>query len=199
MKIRQTPLVFCAAVVSAVSSTAFAGSLPSGAGVPIVVPTDNVTVTLTLDSTAALYTGNLYFLGSGNATTVLNPAPNSDGTGQGFFAFSNHGTPLGTSVLLPGVFNAGDVLHFAYDIIAPPTATTEVLRTDVAGDANQFAYNHDPGDIHYVMVEDIYPQDGSDMDYNDIVFGLSFQPIPGPGALALLGLAGLMGRSRRRA
>jgi MYXO-CTERM domain-containing protein len=182
-----------------VSATAQGGiPLPSGAGVPITVPTDNVIVTLVLDHTSAAFTGNLYFLGSGDATTVLNPAPNSDPTNQGFFAFSNHNNPIGTTVELPGVFNAGDVLHFAYDIVAPSNASTDVLRTDVAGDRNQFAYNADPNGAHYVMVEDVYPGDGSDMDYNDIVFGLTFEPVPAPGALALLGLAGVLGRPRRR-
>ncbi len=200
MKTRHRTLCFCAAIAAAaISSAANAGGpLPSGAGVPIVVPTDNVTVTLILDHTAAAYTGNLYFLGSGNATTVLNPAPNSDPTGQGFFAFNNHANPIGTSVLLPGVFQAGDVLHFAYDIVAPASATTEVLRTDVAGDRNQFAWNTDPNGANYFLIEDIYPEDGSDMDYNDLVVGVCFAPIPAPGALALLGLAGLVGRSRRR-
>ena len=84
MQKRNIALCLCAtAVIAGVSSTAAA--LPYGTGVPISVPTNNVTITLVFDHTAALFTGNLYFLGSGNATTVLNPAPNTDPTNQGFF------------------------------------------------------------------------------------------------------------------
>jgi hypothetical protein len=195
MKTRTSAPTFCAAILAVSISSAAVAGLPYGVGQPIVVPTDNVTVTLILDHTAALFTGNLYFLGSGDATTVLAPAPNTDAAGLGFFAFSNHVAPIGTEVAIPGVFNAGDVLHFAYDIVAPGDATTDVLRTDVAGDAMQFAW--DP-ENSYFSVEDIYLDEGSDMDYNDIVVGVCFMPVPAPGALALLGVAGLIGGRRRR-
>lgn len=196
MKTRPCALSLCAVVLATgITSVASAG-LPYGTAVPITVPTDNVTVTLVFDHTAADFTGNLYFLGSGDASTVLSPAPNSDGTNQGFFAFNNHTSALGSTVLLPGAFNAGDVLHFAYDIIAPGDATTDVLRSDVAGDQAQFAWDTENS---FFAIEDVYPDDGSDLDYNDIVIGVIFNPVPGPGALALLGLAGLMGRGRRRA
>jgi len=89
------------------------------------------------------------------------------------------------------------VLHFAYDIVAPVTATTAVLRTDVAGDQMQFAW--DPQNSFF-EIEDIYLDNPlCDEDYNDIVVGVCFIPVPGPGALALLGIAGVFGRGRRRA
>lgn len=195
MKTRFSARCAVVALAVAISSAAMA-DLPYGVGSPIVVPTNNVSVTLVFAHSAAEYTGNLYFLGSGNATTVLNHAPNSDGTGLGQFIFSNHGTPVDTAVPIPGVFNAGTVLHFAYDIVAPATATTDLLRTDVPGDRMQFAW--DP-ENSFFEIEDVYLSNPNcDRDYNDIVVGVCFIPVPNPGSLALLGLAGLLGRSRRR-
>ena len=196
MQIRSTALALCAVALAAVISSAASAQLPYGVGVPITVPTDNVTVTLFFDSSSALYTGNLYFLGSGDADNVLNPAPNTDPTNQGFFAFSNHAVPVGTSVIVPGVFNAGDVLHFAYDIVAPSTATTDVLRTDVEGDQMQFAW--DPENSFFKVEDRRLDNPLTDLDYNDIVVSIAFTPIPGPGALALLGVAAVLGRGRRR-
>ena len=197
MKIRHSALLAAAALAAGISSAAMARPLPYGAGVPIVVPTNNVTVTLIFDHSAAEFTGNLYFLGSGTATTVTNPAPNSDGTGLGTFAFNNHTSTLFSAVALPGVYSAGTVLHFAYDIVAPATATTDLLRTDVAGDRMQFAW--DPGNSFF-EIEDVYLNNPNcDQDYNDIVVGVCFIPVPAPGALALLGVAGLLGCRRRRA
>ncbi len=196
MQKRKTALCLCAtAVIAGVSSTASAG-LPYGTGVPISVPTNNVTITLVFDHTAALFTGNLYFLGSGNATSVLNPAPNTDPTNQGFFVVNNHTSALNTHVVLPGVFQAGQVLHFAYDIVAPLNASTDVLRTDVAGDRNQFAWDREN---QFFAIEDVYLNNPDcDEDYNDIVIGVIFSPVPGPGALALFGAASMLGRRRRR-
>jgi hypothetical protein len=197
MHIRSTARILCAVALAAAISSAAPAGLPYGVGVPITVPTDNVTITLFFDHASAEYTGNLYFLGSGDADTVINPAPNSDATNQGFLTFNNHASVVGTAIDLPGVFNAGDVLHFAYDIVAPVTATTAVLRTDVAGDQMQFAW--DPQNSFF-EIEDIYLDNPlCDEDYNDIVVGVCFIPVPGPGALALLGIAGVLGRGRRRA
>jgi hypothetical protein len=190
-----TPRALAASIAAfAFAVPAWAG-FPYGTASPIGVPTDNVTVSLILDHTAALYTGNLYFLGWGTEDIVTNPAPNTDGTNQGTFIFSNHGTPIGTEVPLAGVFQAGQVLHFAYDIVAPVGALTDVLRTDIPADQIQFAW--DP-ENSFFAVEDIRPEDGSDLDYNDIVVGVCFTPIPGPASLAIFGLAGLLGGRRRR-
>lgn len=196
MQNRTIALGLCAFAVTGGITTIASAGLPYGTGVPITVPSDNVTITLVFDHTAALFTGNLYFLGSGNATTLLNPAPNTDPTNQGFFVVNNHTSTLGAHVVLPGVFQSGQVLHFAYDIIAPSNASTDVLRTDVAGDRNQFAWDTEN---QFFAIEDVYlnnPQ--CDEDYNDIVIGVLFTPVPAPGALALLGMAGLVGRRRRR-
>lgn len=196
MKIRTGALSAFATILAAAISTAAHAGLPYGVGNAIVVPSNNVTVTLVFDHSSALFTGNLYFLGTGNATTLLNPAPNSDGTGLGTFIVNNHTSPIGTSVALPGVFNAGQVLHFAYDIVAPIGASTDVLRTDVAGDRMQFAW--DPENSFFAIEDTYLSNPKCDQDYNDIVIGVCFTPVPAPGALALLGLAGLVGARRRR-
>lgn len=178
----------------AATAPAFAG-YPYGTGSPITVPTNNVTITLILDHRAAAWSGNLYFLGWGNASSVINPAPNTDATGLGTYIFNNLSAPVGTQVVLPGVFQAGQVLHFAYDIVAPTTATTDLLRTDVAGDQTQFAW--DP-ENQFFAIEDTRPQNNSDLDFNDLVVGVCFSPVPAPGALALFGLATIAGGRRRR-
>lgn len=196
MKTRSIALNVCGLALAAVISSAASAGLPYGVGQPIVVPSNNVTVTLVFDHSSALFTGNLYFLGSGTAGAVTSPAPNSDGTNQGTLAFNNHTSIVGATFDLPGVFNAGDVLHFAYDIIAPVGASTDVLRTDVAGDQMQFAF--DP-ENSFFAIEDVYLSNPAcDEDYNDMVVGVAFLPVPGPGAVALLGVAGLIGRRRRR-
>ena len=128
--------------------------------------------------------------------TLLNPAPNTDPTNQGFFVVNNHTSALNTHVVLPGVFQAGQVLHFAYDIVAPVNASTNVLRTDVAGDRNQFAWDKEN---QFFAIEDTYLNNPAcDQDYNDIVIGVLFNPVPAPGALALFGAASMLGRRRRR-
>lgn len=180
--------------ILAFGTPALAG-FPYGTGSPIVVPSNDVTVSVILDHRAALYSGNLYFLGWGTENVVTNPAPNSDGTNQGTFLFNNLNDPIGTEVALPGSFQAGQVLHFAYDIIAPAGALTDVLRTDVEEDQIQFAW--DP-ENSFFAVEDIRPGDGSDLDYNDIVVGVCFMPIPSPGACAVFALAAAIGGRRRR-
>jgi len=186
-----------AAIAALTVTSAATAGLPYGVGQPIMVPTNNVTITLVFDHSSAVFTGNLYFLGTGTANAVTNPAPNSDATGLGTFVFNNHTSVLGSTFDLPGVFNAGQVLHFAYDIVAPADASTDLLRTDVAGDQMQFAF--DP-ENSFFEIEDVYLDNPMcDQDYNDIVVGVCFTPVPAPGALALLGVAGLISRRRRRA
>jgi hypothetical protein len=110
--------------------------------------------------------------------------------------FNNHVTPLGTTRELQGTFQAGDVLHFTYDILAPSNALTDVLRTVVVNDREQFAW--DPQEP-VLAVEDTYLDDpNSDHDYNDIIVSVHFSSVPAPGALALLASAGLLAGGRRR-
>jgi len=189
-----TPWTGGAAALLAVAIGAATASADLVSDVPISVPTDNTTATVEFIGHTAQYEGNLYFLGTGDADNVLAPAPDSDATGLGQFLFNNHDASPGDMTMLIGTFNAGDVLHLAYDVVHPPDVEDELFRTDVEDDQKYFDWDIETG---IVGIEDMRkPQ--SDLDYDDIQFRLIFEQIPAPGALPVLAALGLLGRRRRR-
>jgi hypothetical protein len=181
------------AAALSVSAPALAG-WSYGTGFPVIVPDDNTIVSLQYIYTASTNrNGDLYFLGSGSVNAVSDPAP---GGALGQFCFNRVNTPFDTIVLL-GEFDEGDVLHFAYDITEPAPSAFELFRTDVLADKPYFAW--DEGNA-FVAIEDTR-EPGSDLDFNDFLFCVIFEPVPGPGALTalMLGLAAAPLRRRRAA
>lgn len=165
-------------------------------GQPIITPGDNMAVTIEFRGSSAGANGQFYFLGTGDSTTVLDWADDSNSRDLGQFLFDNHTSIKGSVITLDGVFQQGDVLHFAYDI--PKTSKYhDLFRTDRAGDADHFAFDLDTGDLG---IEDLRPGNASyDGDYNDAMFRVTFSPsVPVPATLGVLGIAGLWLTRRRR-
>lgn len=164
-------------------------------GAPVVVTSDNTQVSIEFMGSSAGHTGQLYFLGSGASPLLIDsPALDSDSAGLGQFLFNNHTSIVGATMTLDGLFSAGDILHFAYDVIAPSPVANRLYRSDSMGDQGHFGFDLVTGDLR---VEDL-PLASSDLDYNDAMFQLTFTPIPAPGALALAAVAGVSRRGRSR-
>lgn len=190
----RTPRVRGAAALAIAAACAAPASAELVSDVPITVPADNTKVWAEFLGETADFAGNLYFLGSGDADNVLMPAPDSDPTGLGQFLFNNHAASPGDMVMLIGVFDAGEVLHFAYDIVHPADVEEELFRTDVEDDKKYFDFNATTG---VVGIEDMR-KPNSDLDYDDIQFRLVFEQVPTPGALPMLAAFALTRRRRRR-
>jgi len=180
------------AAAIAMSSSINAQSVP---GAPIVVPQDNSTVTIEFVSFEADYTGQLSFLGGGTNLQVTQPAADTGLPGFGQSAFINQ-QGLVDAIILQGVYNTGDVLHFAYRVTDPIEAI-DTLRTDTADDSTQYSWDAATG---LLSIEDLRPSNpGFDGDYNDIIVRVTFSNVPGPGAAAVAAIGSLMlGRRRRR-
>lgn len=159
-------------------------------------------VSISFRSQSAGATGSLYFLGFEDEGG-LSYTSNTDGRALGQFLFSNHGSSLGSSLLL-GTFNAGDKLHFAYivtkGVSSVPTGTTS--RTDVAGDRIYFGLegpaSRGPALDTVLSVEDIKDPSKTDWDYNDFTATITSIPIPAPGPVALASLGMLLMAPRRK-
>ena len=164
-------------------------------GALVVAPSNGTTATVTFLGSDAGYTGHLYFLGWGNGTGITNPVADTGTAGLGQWLFSNHSSTPGSTAALDGVFNAGDVLYFAYDITAP-NAADDLFRADTADDAEHFAYDDATGRL---FIEDLRPWFSNyDGDYNDAMFTVSFASVPAPGAAMLLATGGLCAARRPR-
>ena len=165
-------------------------------GGPVTAPYDNAMATVQFLGQEAAYTGDLYFLGWGDETTVTEWSTSTDGTGLGQWLANNHSSTIGDAMMLDGSFSAGDVLHFAYNVteVTEPPDGIATYRTDDRNEGyRHFAWDAATGGFR---VEDL-PFYESDFDYNDAMFSIEFGMVPAPGALALLGLGGLVTRRRR--
>ncbi|UCD75836.1 MAG: hypothetical protein JSV91_02745 [Phycisphaerales bacterium] len=167
------------------------------AGDPVIVPFDGALATIEYLGEEADYTGDLYFLGWGEEIAVIEWATSTDNTGLGQWLANNHNSDIGDTMLLEGTFSAGDVLHFAYNVteVTDPPDGIATYRTDDRDEGYlHLAWDFETGDF---VVEDL-PFYESDFDYNDAQFRITFEAIPAPAVLALLGLGGLVSTRRRR-
>jgi hypothetical protein len=123
------------------------------------------------------------------STPVQMPAADSGTPGLGQQLFTNSIASPGDTFVLPGVFDATSVLHFAYEI----EALDDVFRTDVPVDSVQFAF--DPQTMTLGVDDNRFPN--TDIDYNDMQVNIVMAAVPAPASVALLGLA-FCRRSRRR-
>ncbi|TVQ81556.1 MAG: hypothetical protein EA380_01435 [Phycisphaeraceae bacterium] len=189
--------------MTAVATAAVAGSA-SAAMIPasLVELETESTVTVTFDSSDAGAKGSLYFLGHEQDGSITY-ATSTDANGLGKWLFSNHGTAPGYSVNL-GTLPGGALLHFAYLItngvsVAP---TGSLFRTDVPDDMLYFMSDVVAADSSGTTVsygiEDIRNPSKSDWDYNDVMFSVRVDAIPGPGAIALAASAVMLAGVRRR-
>ena len=96
----------------------------------------------------------------------------------------------------PRLFAAGERVDFQYEVVKGRLDTFSNFNEN---DWSQFKIDSsDPLSVR-VGVEDIrYPR--GDMDHNDAVFSIVFSQaaVPAPGAVALLGVGGLIATRRRR-
>lgn len=168
-------------------------------GASVIVPEETTSVSFKLIGSNAAFSGELSFLGSGTNIVITNPAESEaagGGLGLGHDLFANHPGDTGDEVTIEGLFHAGDVLHFAYNVFEP-TDSADVFRTDDAATASQFAWD---AQTRKLYVEDLRPGHWwYDADYDDIVAQVTFgASTPAPGSLALLGLAGSLALGKRR-
>lgn len=187
-------LIACAGGFAAVVALTASASADLTPGLPVVVPSAQTQVTVTYQTANAWYLGALYFLGTADAFEFVTYAPDTGEPGLGMFLFTNHNTHPGYSVTLDGLFDAGDILLFAYDILEPEHVSNEVFRGDLPDDQYYFAYDPATGNMG---IEDLRLPN-SDLDFDDILFNVSFTVVPGPASLALLALAALWTGRRRR-
>ena len=165
-------------------------------GKRIKVHDDNTIVTVEFVSADPDRTGNLYFRGSGDIHNVLITAPNTDDTGEGQFLFGNRDAADVDAVQLSLIMNAGDRLHFAFDVIEPDPQSEDVFYSERKGERKQFAWDKHASLLH---VDDTRKQSADfDGDYNDMIVRLTFTVIPAPGSVALLGLSALIAVPPRR-
>lgn len=164
------------AVALALSAAASADPI---IGEPIHITQNNTEATLVFVGSDAAWTGELYWIDGDGA--LVGPI------------FNNHLSNPGDTYTIPNLFNAGDDILFAYDVL---DGDPNLFRMDGAG-INQFASEFVSSNAYHMFIEDI-KLPGGDKDYNDNMFDVYTRAVPTPGSLALLGLAGLAAKPRRR-
>ena len=162
-------------------------------GEHVVAPYDQAQATVEFLNSEAAYTGQFSYLGWGDELSVATPGPNPQSNGLGMLLFNNHAADAGDNVVLPDLYSAGDVLHFAYRVISPAYGQ-DLFRTDQSDDIAQFAFDSQSG---VLGVEDLRLPN-SDGDYNDATFRVTFNQVPGPGALTAFAVAIALCGGRRR-
>ena len=156
-------------------------------------------VSVSFESQSAGARGNLYFLGAEDSSGDITYAASTDANNLGQFLFQNHGTANGFTVDL-GVFDAGDVMHFAYLVTngSGGAPTGSLFRTDVNADLDYVGLTQISSEITRIGLEDIRNPAQSDWDHNDVVFNVVARSVPAPGPAALASAAFLIAGLRRR-
>jgi hypothetical protein len=167
------------AVLAAVAACTAANADPI-IGQPIAIADNNTEVTLQFVGSDAAWTGELYWINPGGS--LVGPI------------FNNHVSLAGDTYTIPGLFDAGDELLFAYDVL---TGQPNLFRMDDNVGLTQFASESVSAGFHHMFIEDI-ELPGGDKDYNDNMFDVYTRVVPTPGSVALLGLAGATAGFRRR-
>lgn len=149
----------------------------------IFSPFDHAQVEVVWVSSDAGYTGELQWVDAG-----LESSPET--------LWTNKSAARDQSYALSRLFSAGERIDFRYEVIV---GGIDAFSMGLENDWAQFSVDaSDPLNV-IVGVEDIrYPR--GDMDHNDAIFRVSFSQatVPAPGAVALLGLGGLLASGRRR-
>jgi hypothetical protein len=189
--------MMCAAMIVAASLTSSALSAMVVAA-RVSVPFDNAQVIVRFNRAKPGHLGNFFFMGAGERFNITLPAHNSHATALGQLLFDARGRKR-SPVTLPGVYNRGNILHFAYDVVRPRDYNDDVFRSVIRSDRKQFSYNRATGRMG---IEDF--RRGwrfNDDDYSDLIVRILFRPVevPTPGSMALMGVAALAClRPRRR-
>jgi MYXO-CTERM domain-containing protein len=165
-----------AAIALALTAAAHADPV---AGLPVHIAQNNTEATLVFVGSDAAWTGELYWIDDGG--NLVGPI------------FNNHASLPGDTYTIPHLFDAGDDILFAYDVL---TGEPNLFRMDGSG-AGQFASEHVSAGFDRMFIEDIMLP-GGDKVYNDNMFDVYTRAVPTPGSFALLGLAGLAAARRRR-
>ena len=145
-----------------------------------------------VDSSAG-WSGDFYFLGHGTSDTIEEHADDTNDAELGQWLLNNHSSTSGDTATLDGIFQSGEVLHFAYDVWKNGNHK-DLFRTDVSADLAHFQWDNESFELG---IEDIRGSN-SDWDYNDIELRFTFREVPTPATAAIMILAGITGRTRTR-
>ncbi|NQX96068.1 MAG: PEP-CTERM sorting domain-containing protein [Erythrobacter sp.] len=149
----------------------------------VFAPFDNAQVDFVWHSSKSGYTGELRWVDN-----VFDTEPVT--------MWTNKSASRSQTFRATRLYSKGERVDFQYEVVKGRKDTFSNFETN---DWSQFEIDSsDPLSVR-VGVEDIrYPR--GDMDHNDAVFSIVFSQavVPAPGALALLGLGGVIGVRRKR-